>query len=228
MKKRDDWKKNNEKWFFMKWSLVKITLKHNLGLLILSFGIPNPGLHYVPRKSILIERGYLDWRVFFLEKFFLINKAVVSFPQPTKNLDQSFTCSWWILNYQVHNRTVKKKYDKRMKMERKNDSRVKTRKGSLEQTTRKFLKFHGRSKQKNERAMTEQHLNPLWGLLPSPKPKVWTPRSKMPSSSLSWWVLMLVKLPYSGTTKMNLFKMLDFQRIHFFQKKALELHRLLA
>ena len=37
-----------------------ITLKHNLGLLILSFGAPNPGLHYVPKKSILIERGYLD------------------------------------------------------------------------------------------------------------------------------------------------------------------------
>ena len=81
----------------------------------------SPSLHYVPEKSILIEHGYLDWRVFFLEKFFIINKAVVSFSQPTKNLDQSFTCSGWILNCQVHNRTVKKrKNDEKMKMEIKN------------------------------------------------------------------------------------------------------------
>ena len=36
--------------------------------------------------------------------------------------------------------------------------------------------------------------------------------------SLSRWVLTPVKLPYSKTKKMNPFKMLDFQRIHFFQK----------
>ena len=35
-KKRDEWK-DNEKWSFMKWSLIKITLKHNLGLFIISF-----------------------------------------------------------------------------------------------------------------------------------------------------------------------------------------------
>ena len=44
---------------------------------------------------------------------------------------------------------------------KKNDSRVKTRKGSLEQKMRKFLKPHGRSKWKNEKATTGQHLNPL-------------------------------------------------------------------
>ena len=66
--------------------LGQITLKHSLGLLILSFGTPKPGLHYVPEKSILIERGYLDWRAFFFEKFFIINKVVVSFPQPTKKI----------------------------------------------------------------------------------------------------------------------------------------------
>ena len=71
---------------------------------------PRPTLH--TWKSILIERGYLDRRVFFFEKFFIINKAVVSFPQPTKNLDQSFTCSGWILNCQVHNRTVKNEWKK--------------------------------------------------------------------------------------------------------------------
>ena len=37
-----------------------ITLKHNLGLFILSFETINPDLHYVPEKSILIECGYLD------------------------------------------------------------------------------------------------------------------------------------------------------------------------
>ena len=63
------------------------------GPIIFSFKIMNPGLYYVPEKSILIKRGYVDGRVFFLEKFFLINKAVVSFPRPTKNLDQSFTYS---------------------------------------------------------------------------------------------------------------------------------------
>ena len=37
-------------------------------------------------------------------------------------------------------------------------------------------------------------------------------------SSLPRWVLTHVKLSYSGTTKMNLFKMLDFQRIHLSEK----------
>ena len=35
----------------------------------------------------------------------------------------------------------------------------------------------------------------------------------------SRWVLTSVKLPYSGTKKMDPFKMLDFQRIHLFQKR---------
>ena len=62
-------KKDMNKKTMKKWSLVKIILKHSLGLLILSFGTPNPGLHYVPKKSILIERKYLDWRSFFFERF---------------------------------------------------------------------------------------------------------------------------------------------------------------
>ena len=36
-----------------------ITLKHNLGLFILSFETINPSPHYVHKKSILIECGYL-------------------------------------------------------------------------------------------------------------------------------------------------------------------------
>ena len=42
----------------------QITLKHNLGLFIISIETMNLGLRYVPEKFILIERGYLDWRGF--------------------------------------------------------------------------------------------------------------------------------------------------------------------
>ena len=44
----------------IKMILGLIILKHNLSLFIFSFGTLNPSLHYVPKKSILIERGYLD------------------------------------------------------------------------------------------------------------------------------------------------------------------------
>ena len=37
-----------------------ITLKHSLGLLILSFETINLGLHYIPEKFILIECEYLN------------------------------------------------------------------------------------------------------------------------------------------------------------------------
>ena len=81
--KNERWMKGQWKMIFHEMILGLITPKHSLGLLILSFETSNPGLHYVPKKSILIECGYLDWRGFFL-KSFIINKAVVSFPQPTK------------------------------------------------------------------------------------------------------------------------------------------------
>ena len=45
-RKKDEWK-DNEKWSLTKKILGLIILKHSLGLLILSFGTPNPGLHYV-------------------------------------------------------------------------------------------------------------------------------------------------------------------------------------
>ena len=38
---------------------------------------------------------------------------------------------------------------------------------------------------KEWKAMTRQHPNPLWGPLPFPKQKIWTPRSRMPSP----WIL---------------------------------------
>ena len=44
----------------IKMILGPITLRYNLGLFILFFETINLGLHYVPEKSILIERGYLD------------------------------------------------------------------------------------------------------------------------------------------------------------------------
>ena len=59
---RKDEKKNkeNDPSRDEKMILGLITLKYNLGLFIISFGIINSGLHYVLEKSILIECGYLD------------------------------------------------------------------------------------------------------------------------------------------------------------------------
>ena len=96
-------------------------------------------------------------------------------------------------------------------------SRVKTQKGSLEQ------------KEKFQRLM--DGANKKWKGNDQTAPEAFM-RSSTPSKieknlnllfentfpkflGLSWWVLMHVKLPYSKTRKMNLFKMLDFQRIHF-------------
>ena len=71
--------------------------------------------------------------------------------------------------------------------------------------------------------MIGQHPKPLWGPLPFPKPKTWTLYSKMPSLDFprpSQWVLTPVKLPFfKKLEKMNLFKMLDFQWIHFSRKR---------
>ena len=58
------------KMIFHEMILGLITLKHNLGLFILSFETINPGLHYIPEKSILIERRYLDWKGLSLRKNF--------------------------------------------------------------------------------------------------------------------------------------------------------------
>ena len=53
----------------IKMILGLITLKHNLGLSILLFETMNLGPHYVPKKSILIERGYLTEEFSFLRNF---------------------------------------------------------------------------------------------------------------------------------------------------------------
>ena len=87
-------------------------------------------------------KSFLPWEIFHNQQ------GCCLFSSANKNLDQSFTYLRWILNCQVHNRTIEKW--KRMKM-KKCDSRVKTRKGSLEQKWKKKSKTHGRSKKKNER-----------------------------------------------------------------------------
>ena len=65
----------------MKQEMNKKTMKKNdlwsdhpeiqFGPIIFSFETMNPGLYYVPEKSILIKRGYLDWRAFSSRNFFL-------------------------------------------------------------------------------------------------------------------------------------------------------------
>ena len=72
-KKNDE---KNERWMKGQWKIIfhemilgLITLKHSLGLFILFFGIPNPGLHYVPEKSILLNvdiwtEEFLPWEIF--------------------------------------------------------------------------------------------------------------------------------------------------------------------
>ena len=120
----------------------------------------------------------------------------------------------------MHNRTIKNE-ERRKNEKKKNDSRVKTRKGGLEQKRENFWSLMG----EENRKMKGQWPNSIWSLyevlylLQNQKFELLIPECPPPEfSSLSRWVLMLVKLPYSGTTKINLFKMLDFQRIHFSKK----------
>ena len=120
------------------------------------------------------------------------------------------------------------------KWEWKNDSRVKTRKGSLEQKWENYWSLMGEA---NGR-MKRQRPDNIWifyeVFYPLQNQKFELLVSECPPpefSSLSRWVLTLVKLPYSEITKMNLFKMLDFQRILFSKKKkkgALETCHLFA
>ena len=147
-------------------TLVKITLKHNLGLFILSFETMNLGPHYVPKKSILIERGYLDWRVFFLEKFFIINKAVVSFPQPKILINHSLDRKEF-LNFWVHNKTIEKWKKKKC------DSRVKTRKGSLEQKRENSQRLISEAN-KRMKGQRSDSIRSLYEVLYTFSKKTWT------------------------------------------------------
>ena len=207
---KDEWK-DNEKWSFIKWSLVKITLKHNLGLFILSFETINT-LH--TWKFILIERGYLDWRAFSLRKFFVINEGRCLLSS-AKILDKSFTCSEWIFKCIIGQSKNEKERKK------KNDSRVKTRKGGLEQKWENFQRLVGEANRriKGQRSDSIRNLYVVFYLSQNQKFELFVPEC-LPSNSQTYqgWVLTPVKLPYSGTKKMDPFKMLDFQRIHFLEK----------
>ena len=74
----------------------------------------------------------------------------------------------------------------------------------------------------NEGLTTKKHLKPprLPQSLPKSENLNFLSNNVFPEpTSLSRWVLTLVKLPYSRTREMNLFKMLDFQRILVSRKR---------
>ena len=76
----------------------------------------------------------------------------------------------------------------------------------------------------NEGSTTRKHLKPpqFPQSLPKSKNLNFLSNNAFPEfPSLSRWVLTPVKLPYSKTRKINLFKMLDFQRI-LVSRKGLE------
>ena len=93
-----------------------ITLKYNLGLLILSFGTTNPNLHYIPEKSILIEYGYLNWRGFSLRNF---HPKIILINHPP------IWDEFWIFECIMGQ-------SKKNEWKEKCDCKVKTQKGSLE------------------------------------------------------------------------------------------------
>ena len=92
--KKKIWKK---RWIKRQWKndLWSDHPEIQFGPIIFSFETMNPGLYYVPEKSILIKRGYLDWRAFSLRKFFVINEGC-GLLSSAKILDKPFTCSGWI------------------------------------------------------------------------------------------------------------------------------------
>ena len=139
------------KWSFMKWSLVKITLKHNLDLFILSFETMNPDLHYIPKKSILIEPGHLDWRGFSLRGFY--NQQGCCLFSSAKILNKSFTCSGWIFKCIIGQSEMKK--------ENKNVTiGWKPEKGSLERKWENFQRLTGRTSKR----MKSQQPRSIWSL----------------------------------------------------------------
>ena len=130
----------------------------------------------------------------------------------------------------MHNRTVKKKgkekkekkNDEKMKMERKNDSRVKTRKGSLEQKRENFWSLIGEANRRMKGQWPDSIRNLYEVLYPfqNQKFELLVPESLPPNSRVyhggSW---RLSNCHIQELKIMNLFKMFDFQRIHFFKKK---------
>ena len=131
-RKRDEWK-DNEKWSFMKWSLVKITLKHNLGLFILSF---KPWtLTYITYLKSPFWSNVDTWTEESLPWNFFCNQQGCCLFSSAKILDKSFTCSGWNFKCIIGQWKMKSDEKKRKNKNgnKEQDSRVKTRKGGLEQ-----------------------------------------------------------------------------------------------
>ena len=120
------------------------------------------------------------------------------------------------MNCQVHNRTIKKW----KKWKEKHDSKVKTWKGSLEQKRENFRRLMGRVNRRMKGQRSD--IRSLFEVLnPFQNQKIWIFYSRVPSPNF-WayhsrsWCLSNYRI--QRQTKMNLFKMLDFQRIHFSKK----------
>ena len=93
--KKERWiKKKQWKIIFHEMILGLITLKHNLGLFILSFETMNPGLHYVPKSPFRLNVDTWTEEVFSLKDF--CNQRGCCPFSSAKILDKSFTCLEWI------------------------------------------------------------------------------------------------------------------------------------
>ena len=126
------------------------------------------------------------------------------------------------MNFQVHNRTIKKNEKK----EKKKNVTLgwKSEKGSLEQKRENFQRLTGKATKKRRR-MKGQRPDSIWSLhevlYPFRNRKIWTFYSRMTSpefSNLSRLVLTPVKLPYSETRKNESFQDAWFPKNSFFQK----------
>ena len=111
------------------------------------------------------------------------------------------------------------------KEKRKNDSRVKTRKGGLEQKQENFQRLMGGANRKMKEQRPDSIRSLYEVLYPFQNWKVEPSIPKcLPSNSRvyhdgSW---RLSNCHVQRLEKINLFKMLDFQRIHFSRKRPLK------
>ena len=129
----------------MKWSLVKITLKHNLGLFILSF--KSWTLTYITYLKSPFWLNVDTWTEEFLPwEIFHNQQGCCLFSSANKKILINLSLvrdEFWIVKCIIRQSKKEKEKWKRTKMERKNDSRVKTRKGSLEQKQENFESLMG-------------------------------------------------------------------------------------
>ena len=120
------------------------------------------------------------------------------------------------MNFWVHNRTIEK-----WRKKWKNDSRVKTRKGSLEQKWENFWKLVGEANGRMKRRRSDNIWSLYEVLYPFQNQKFDTFYSRMISPefpNLSRLVLTPVKLSYSGTKKWIFLRCLIFKEFIFPEK----------